>query len=255
MHHAKITILAICLTSFASLAHASIWAKRGTSFPAKCFSDSLKACRSRRIPAPDKQKFVQVGYEKVVLSDGDFVMSATLDVVTNDGKRYGIGARGLTDQEVVWSSDSNSLLINGSDGGEGPEYVSVYRVGEPDSRPLKVIAAQRDMMQSFPPCKATGADPNLCASFAEHPEEINVSAIDWNEDASAVVVMAEMPCSSAYGGIWCQVKGYEIEVSSGKVLRTMGAREFARRWQHSMAFKFHIPDPPRYGPQAKSTPD
>jgi hypothetical protein len=208
-----------------------------------------------RIPSPDGQKFVEVGYEKISLSDGDFFLSVTLEVITKSGMRYGVGARGLTEQEVLWSPDSSSLFIDGSDGGEGPDYVFVYRVGDPDSRSLNVLDAQKDMMRSFPPCKAKDADPNLCASFAEHPEEINVSAIDWTEGSSAIVVMAEMPCSSAFGGIWCQVLGYEIEVSNGRILRRMEAREFARRWQQSMAWKFRVPDPPEYGINPKPTPD
>jgi len=188
----------------------------------------------------------------MALSNGDFIMSVTLDVITSDGKKHGIGARGLTEQEVLWSTDSSSLLINGSDGGEGPEYVFVYRVGEADSRPLDVIAAQRDMVQSFPLCKATDAAPEDCASLAEHPEEINVAAIEWTRGASAVVVMAEMPCSSRFGGVMCQVKGYEIEASSGKILRAMEAKEFAHRWQRSMAFKFHVPEPAEYRPKGSS---
>lgn len=126
-------------------------------------------------------------------------------------------------------------------------------MGDLDSRPLITLNAQKDMMRSFPPCKAKGADPNLCVSFADHPEEINVSAIDWTEGAAAIVVMAEMPCSSAFGGISCQVLGFEIEVSSGRILRRMEARESARRWQKGIAWKIHVPDPPEYGSKAVCT--
>lgn len=44
----------------------------------------------------------------------------------------------------------------------------------------------------------------------------------------------------------CQVLGYEIEVPSGRILRRMQPKEFARRWQHSMAWKFNDPGPPEF---------
>ena len=182
-------------------------------------------------------------------------MSVRLDVVSKEGKRHRVGARGIAEQEVLWSPASTILFVNGSDAGEGPHYVSIYRVGESDSEPLNVFPVQVDMMKSFPPCKAKNADAKLCSSFSEHPEEIDVSAIDWTDGSSTVVVMAEMPCSSAFGGIMCQVLGYEVEASSGRILRRMEAREFARRWQHSMAWKFHVPDPPAYDRSVSASPD
>jgi hypothetical protein len=58
--------------------------------------------------------------------------------------------------------------------------------------------------------------------------------------------MAEMNESTRVGGIPGQVLGCEIEIPTGKILDRMGAGEFAERWQHSMAWKFDIPDPPEY---------
>jgi hypothetical protein len=237
------------------LANNSRVARKGVNFLTRCFSDSLRDCKPLRIASPDGQKFVEVVYRKFDLENGDYIMLAHLLVTTEGRTTVEVGPCGLVEVEVQWSADSSSFFINGSDGGEGPERIAIYRLGDSDSTLLGVIAAQRDMMKSFPPCRAKGADPKLCRQFAEHPEEINVSAIDWTQGSSVVVVMAEMPCSSAFGGIMCQVLGYEVEVSSGKVLRRMEAREFARRWQHSMAFKFHVPDPPEYETTKGSTPD
>jgi hypothetical protein len=101
-------------------------------------------------------------------------------------------------------------------------------------------------MASFPPCKAYYHDQNLCKKIAANPE-YNMTGISWLNGSSAVVVMAEVPCSSNYGGIMCQVLGYEIAVPTGKILRRMSATEFKRDWQHSMAWDMRIPDPPKYG--------
>jgi hypothetical protein len=227
-------------------ARSSIWAARGTSFPAECFSDATKGCHQLRIPSPNGQNFVEISYRKVFIGNHDFVMGVNLRVIDSHGIGRNIYARGFVEQEILWSPDSNSLFINGSDGGEGQDYVTVYRVGEMRAQLLNVLAAQKELMKSFPPCKAKYADPDVCESFAQHPDEINVLAIDWTHNSSAIVVMAEMPCSSIVGGIMCQVHGYEIEASNGKILRRMNARQFKELWQKSMGWTFHVPDPPEY---------
>jgi len=102
------------------------------------------------------------------------------------------------------------------------------------------------MIKSFPPCRAKYADANECAGLAQHPEDVNVAAVDWTRGSSAIVVMAEMPCSSRFGGIMCQVLGYELDASTGRILRRMQPRVFAKEWQPSMAWKFHDPGPPEY---------
>jgi len=58
--------------------------------------------------------------------------------------------------------------------------------------------------------------------------------------------MAEVPCSSSYGGIMCQVMGYEIEVPTGRILKRIDSKHLKSDWQPSMAFDFHVPDPPEY---------
>jgi hypothetical protein len=241
----SVFIALFALSSPAST-HKPTWAKKGVRFDEHCFSDSLKDCKPLRIPSPDGLKSVHVSYKRMDLDNGVYTLNAQLDVETRAGQQFGVGHRGFVELEIQWSPDSRSFFINGSDGGEGPEYIDVYHLGDVDRHPLNVLAAQKDMMESFPPCRAKGADAKLCAAFAEHPEEINVNAVDWTRGSSAIAVMAEMPCSSAFGGILCQVLGYEVEVSSGRILSRMNAREFAHRWQHSMAWKFEDPGPPEY---------
>src|SRR5579872_596283 len=239
------TLFFLLFASAPCMAEKPIWAKKGVSFPASCFSDSVQDCPLLRIPSPDRHSLIEVRYRKLTLDNGDWLLTVHLQVIRGDGQRSEIEPPGDVDDELLWSPDSKSFLINGSGGGEGPDSVAVYRLSDPNLRPIVVTAAaQRDMLRSFPPCKAKGADPQECGSMASDLETVNVSAVDWTRRSSAVVVMAEMPCSSSVGGIMCQVLGYELEVPSGKIVRRMEAKEFAKLWQHSMAWKFHIPGPP-----------
>ncbi|HEX3742088.1 MAG TPA: hypothetical protein VHV29_20475 [Terriglobales bacterium] len=87
----------------------------------------------------------------------------------------------------------------------------------------------------------------MCAKIAHDPE-YNMSGLAWADRSSAVIVMAEVPFSSSYGGIMCQVLGYKLDTVTGKILQRMTARQLKSRWQHAMAWQLRTPHPPTYGP-------
>jgi hypothetical protein len=239
-------IIVLALVASPGFGEKPTWSTKGTHFPARCFSDSTKECRALRSLSPDGQNVAEISYSKLSLDNGDYVVSANLQVRKKDGTVEDGPLPGLVEDEILWSPDSTSLLIDGSDGGEGPTHVSVYRLNDATLDDSFLITAQRDMLASFPPCRAKYSNLRDCALVADHPEEIKMVAIDWTRGSSALVVMGEMPCSSWAGGIMCQVLGYELEGPGGKILRRMGPKEFAARWRHSMAWKFHDPGPPEF---------
>jgi len=247
-------ILVLSLSSSSSWAAAGrpVYARKAAGFPTRCWPDQVKECRALRLPSPDGHSAVSVRYHKEAMRSGDFALLASLQVTQKDGTTIELDAPGLVEAELLWSPDSSSFLINWSNAGMGDQGVEIYRLsqlrkqtdgGEAHSI---IAAAQRDMLERFPPCWARDADPKDCENLANHPEAVDVAAVDWTRGSSAIIVMAEIPCSSRYGGIMCEVLGYELDASTGKILRRMQPREFAREWQHSMAWKFHLPDPPEY---------
>ncbi|HVZ16168.1 MAG TPA: hypothetical protein VG897_03570 [Terriglobales bacterium] len=149
-------------------------------------------------------------------------------------------------QELLWAPDSKAFLVNGSENAYSGFFVDVYRIV--DGRVLKVDVAhhiQHDMVATFLPCKADGLDENQCRRIERNPE-FNVSGLAWVDDSLAIVVFAEVPCSSSYGGIMCQVRGYKLNASDGRIIQTLSANELKRDWQDSMAWKMNIPSPPKY---------
>jgi hypothetical protein len=60
------------------------------------------------------------------------------------------------------------------------------------------------------------------------------------------VVLAQVPCTSNYGGISCQSMGYEVEVPSGKILKRLQPAEFKKTYQKFMEQKYDVPIPPQY---------
>jgi hypothetical protein len=147
-------------------------------------------------------------------------------------------------QEVLWAPDSSAFVINGSESAYGGAQFVVYEIrsAQPTTRRI-TNAAQKDMAQTFPPCRAANFDVVDCNEFASDPQ-FNMSAIAWTRGSRALVVFAEVPCSSTFGGIMCQVMGYEIEVASGRILARMTAVEFKRRYQSQAAWTIKVPGKP-----------
>ena len=149
--------------------------------------------------------------------------------------------------EVLWSPDSKTFFVNGNENGY-TNYLLLYHMDASGWRSHNIdLKVQRDMVKSFPPCKAFNRDDKDCLKTTGDPE-FNVAGITWSNNGSTLIVMAEVPCTSYYGGIMCQVEGYEIDVPNGAIIRRMTARELKSCWQGSMAWKLRIPEPPRYGP-------
>lgn len=230
--------------------NAPIWSKKGTTFPLNC--PPFTSCHPLRIASPDGTNTVEVTYQKSTdYSAGDPFDYETASLRVNALRKY-VGAVPPPDQaveeEIVWSPDSKCFFINSDYNAYVDGIVDVHCLDEPNLGPGHVTwQAERDMTQSFPPCKATNIGDEQCAQMEADPASyLSVVGLDWIHGSSEVVVMAEVPCDTLWGGIMCQVLGYEIAVPSGKILRRMEPKELAERWQHSMAWKFHIPDPPEY---------
>jgi hypothetical protein len=223
--------------------NAPIWSKKGISFPLAC--PPFTSCRALRIASPDGKNAVKVEYERVA---GDIDAAALKLSIAGKSAGYLSTSVDLVEEEIVWSPDSKCFFINGNYNGYVDEIAGVYCIDQPNFALAHIMQyVEEDMAHSFPPCRATYLSEKQCAQMAADPSSyLEVLALDWIHGSSEIIVMAEVPCDSMWGGIMCQVLGYEIAVPSGKILRRMEPKEFARRWQHSMAWKFRIPDPPEY---------
>ncbi len=156
-------------------------------------------------------------------------------------------------EEVLWAPDSRAFLINGSENAYAGNAFLVFRVGANSvgvTEPTTV--AQRDMLRTFPPCQAANREEEICKRLEEHPD-FNMSALGWTRGSAAVVVFAEVPCSSAYGGIMCQVEGYEVDSATGKILTRWSAQEMKNEWQKAAGWAIRVPEPPEYGPPWRPT--
>jgi hypothetical protein len=248
---AVLTVIAL-VSAANSIANKPTWAKKGTTFPVWC-SRPFKGCKLLRIPSPDAKSSVEISY--TINSDDPDIELASLRVTTL-GKDVGeVQPVGTVESELTWSPDSKAFFINGNDNGYGDDHLAVHMLDDPHLGPGYITSeVEQDMVRSFPPCQAEDPIDN-CAELAANHDYFGVVGLDWIGSSSKIVVMAQVICSSSMGGIMCQVLGYELEVPSGKILRRMEPKEFARRWQHSMAWKFRDPGSPEFKTKAQSTPD
>jgi hypothetical protein len=250
---------AAALTTFAlfsvtnSLANPALWSKKGVSFRAWCDADDRKECKPLRIASPDGKSAVELSYN--ALADDPEIVSASLRVTTLGRDRGEVQPVATVGDEITWSPDSKAFFINGNENANGWDLLAVHMLDDSDLGPGYVAReVKQDTFRSFPPCQADPSTVDDCSDLSTEPYDyIGVVGVDWIGDSSRMVVMTEIPCSSRFGGIWCQVLGYEIEVPSGKILRRMEPKEFAKRWQHSMAWKFQIPNPPTFKTEVRTT--
>jgi len=264
----RLFVVLMAVISFDSFAFAiqPTWARKAVAFPSQCDIDSgavptsasprgaLQAlpgttnCNAIRIPSPDKRLTVEVKYRKLEVEKGYDLLVAYFVLHAQDGtSREGSFPNGFQDIDLLWSPDSNAFFVNGGNGGGyWGFFVYVYRIDDPALEAHDITGqAQQDLVKTFPPCKASGLDRKTCEEIEKDPG-YNMSGIDWSSSSSTLIVMAEVPCSGGMGGIMCQVMGYELDMPTGKIVRRMSARQFAREWQRSMAWRFEVPGPPYY---------
>jgi hypothetical protein len=264
----RILVFAVGVLPFVPMAFAidPTWARKAVAFPGQCDIDSsaasavasprgalealpgATACKPIRIPSPDGRLVIEVKYQKIEIEKRYDLLQACFVLHSQDGNsREGTFPYGFQDIDLLWSPDSKAFFVNGGNGGAiWGFWVYVYRVDDPALEPLDITRqAQKDMVKTFPPCKASQIDLKECQAIEKDPG-YNISGIDWSSGSSTLVVMAEVPCGGGYGGIKCQLMGYELDVPSGRIVGRMSAREFATGWRKSMAWRFQDPGLPEY---------
>lgn len=213
-----------------------IWAKNATVLNCRRGRASIQAC--------DHVASVRT----VCLKTAMGFLPYSLEMATADGKRRELPLR-FGANELLWAPNSKAFLVNGGESAIAGFFVDIYQLRGPGRVQMGTVtnAAQRDMVKTFPPCKASNRDPKECAETARDPA-YNMSGLGWSDDSSAVCVFAEVPCSSRYGGIMCQVLGYELSVPDGHILKRLSARQAKQEWGTLAAWNINIPEAPEYGP-------
>jgi hypothetical protein len=255
-----VSCLLLLSSGIPAFAATPTWARKAIVFPSECdpkatgtyknqtprgaLISSAAPCKRIRIPSPDGKSDIEVKYRK---TEWGFNSAYLVLTTPENGTREADLPYGFQDIDLLWSPDSKAFFVNGGGGGGyWGFWVYVYFVNDPKLESITITReAQTDMVKSFPPCKTSYLDKETCKAMELKPE-YNMTGIDWVRGSSAVIVMAEVPCAASYGGIMCQVLGYELEARTGKILKRMTARQFAAHWQRSMAWKFEVPDLPEY---------
>ncbi len=221
-----------------------IWAANATALDLRCEPGGTG------IQSPDHRFSVKVICDKhkgTVRGEPVTYETYYLRILAADGRQYeaplSYGAH-----ELLWAPNSRLFFVNGSESAYAGFFVDVYQVEASGTRKLTITAAaQRDMVRSFPPCKAWNRDDVTCAGIARDPE-FNMSGLAWTKDSSAILVFAEVPCDTLYGGIMCQVRGYELNALNGRILKRLSASQTKQQWGKYAAWNIRVPEPPKYGP-------
>jgi len=244
----KILTTALLFVSLSAGAQEKqIWAKAATPFGA-CGKAQLFKSPDRTVTAELRCHAATKdsdprAYLHVTLSDGHAQDVELQSAAASDEFRR--------PQELLWSPDSKAFFVNGGESAYSGFFVDLYSIDGDSIRKADVTSrAQPDMVTTFTPCRAKGIDMGDCRRLERDPA-FNMSGLAWAGDSTAIVVMAEVPCSSSYGGIMCQVLGYKLSATDGRILRRFSARELKDNWQDKMAWEMRIPEPPVYKSAAR----
>lgn len=259
-----IAILGLFATAPFALAAKPSWAKKATAFAGQCWPGKTQLCKPVRISSPDGKSSVEVRYRKQVLKQvltqytipDNWILQAYLRVSTpGRGTSEAALHESFQNVDLLWSPDSQAFFVDG-DGDGAPVsgfWMYVYLADNPSNPRDITEIARRDMLKEFPASKAAYPNANDAMGckvgsrdqLGVDADSVNVTGIDWMTPSS-ILVMAEVPGDTLYGGIMGQVMGYELQVPTGRILKRIDAKHLKQEWQKSMAWNLRVPDPPRY---------
>lgn len=188
----------------------------------------VEKAKDLKVPAPDKHRAVIVR-PRSKEAGTDEVLPALY--VVDSGVRIKPDIVPYFHPELLWSQDSKAVAVTSSNGGVlGEWHMLLYFVDREAFHPLAISHDVRaDFAQRHPPCLGETA---TCSSkkLAKDLSWVNVAALHWLGDSTKLLVIAQMPCSPAYGKNQCKYEGYAVEVPTGKILAHYTKDAFVRKW-------------------------
>jgi hypothetical protein len=235
----RILLILFLINGAPAIAAKGTYSRSAKSIGLRC---EHRRCPPISVPSPDGSVAVRRTFE---WDNKNRLNVPDLELETSHGSwPLLLDGEWMNDLDVFWSPDSKFLALTGSLNGY-TESLRVFAVTESGPGQLNILGQPTsDMLLRFPPCRASHIGSSVCRRQLVDPF-FNFAAIAWS-DSHTLVVMSEVPCGSLWGGIMCQVMGYEVELPSGTIVNSMEAPEFKRRWQNEMPWKFEIPDPPEW---------
>lgn len=185
-------------------AEESVWSK---------LSHPIPRGRSFRVPSPDRKKSVLIEERTLIVLDGGMPVPGIE------------GYTMLLPAEMLWAPDSKAFVITANEGGIGEEawFVTVYLVESDrvDHHDVTSEAAVR--------FKEKAGCPNA--------GEPNFGAVKWIKESKNLLVVADWPRESSCPGPGA-IRGYVIEVPSGKVLSEHEPKSLSERWGEYLGPRF-----------------
>ena len=212
------TVISLALSLAGPVAAASaeegLWSKLAFAIPRQ---------RAFKVPSPDRKKTIQIEDRSLVVIDGGMAVP---------------GIEGYTlllPAEIAWAPDSKAFFITSNEGGIGEElwFVTAYVVESDRVNYYDVTGEAGDRFREFVKCPDAG--------------EMHFGAIKWLKESKNLLVVAEVPerASCSEKGT---IRGYIIEVPSGKVLSELAPKKLVEDWGEFLGPRFSKKPPPRPSP-------
>ncbi|MBI2678673.1 MAG: hypothetical protein HYX28_07805 [Candidatus Koribacter versatilis] len=222
----------------AASARDDTYARAARTFDKWCEKPSPE----KTIVSPDRRTILRVRYaEESVNKASLWLPKVELRV---GGKAVPLELPALWNQyEVLWSPASDAFTIAGGASAIGGFDFRVEFLEGDSVREFDLAgAARRDIADRFVICRSKWS-PDACGGYGPEGDWVNVMPLAW-VDAKTLLVFAEVPSSSRFGGMMGQVMGYEVALPSGKIKKSYTARELKRCCTRYMGWKYRVPEAP-----------
>ena len=173
-HWKRLTLMAAAValaghgSSYGQSAEQPIWAKHATALDLSC------SPKSKIIYSPDHLSSVRVLCHKIGVDDATYSLQ-----VKTSRRRIFVTSLGVGAHELLWSPNSLAFFVDGGLSAYSGFFVDVYELSPGALHKINITGdAQRDMVASYPPCKAYNRDEATCGRIATDPG-FNMSGLVW----------------------------------------------------------------------------
>jgi hypothetical protein len=140
--------------------------------------------------------------------------------------------------EILWSPDSRAVSFAWNESAI-TQKSRIYTLKANGPKLVDLQTVLTDLSDAYPPCVG---DPDPCR-LSKSGADYNYLTVAWAAPHT-VVLMGEVPGSSSFGRNMSQVKGYELDVVTGKIVAVLTPEVFKRRWQYRIGWDLRIPEKP-----------
>lgn len=209
-----------------------LWAKGATHFGNECPPSKGGSCTLAHVVSPNHQLAVEVRRTRDDITFEMIRGSQHFRLLTPTGLDPELDW--FVGMEILWAPDSSAVSLAWSE--TAITFASqIYVVKSTGPVAMDLGGVMADLGKEYPPCVGNvGPCP-----INRGGKDYNYLTVGWAAPHT-VALMGEVGESSSFGHNMGKVNGYEVDTSSGRIVRVLKPKPFRQRWQSHMGWTFNV---------------